>query len=310
MLKIVACAQSGPFSYWSHDFHTGAMISEKIKEARAARGLTQQQLADQVHVVRQTVSKWEKGISLPDASNIQDLCSVLGVTSSWILETGENSDGNMEAQKVLEKMKKKEEEQKQASRIRAWMIFLAMLSFIACLSLQGVLSKPVILVLSLLLAAAALVLLWKNQALLTDGQPNVLIKRITLSNIVLLLLLGGVILLESLNAIQISENLQEIMTVILISFLIGVLGLISPRLPFNRHTGLRLPWTVTDEQTWNLAHRIIGWISLPILFFYLSALLIFKNVAVVSIWTILVWIAIPSLLSLAFYIRKYRSIRP
>lgn len=283
------------------------MINEKIKEARTAKGMTQQQLADQVHVVRQTVSKWEKGISLPDASNIQDLCSVLGVTSSWILETGENSDSNREAKRILEEMKKKEEEQKKASRIRAWMIFLAMLSFIACLSLQNILPKPVIIILAMLLAAAALILLLKNQALLTDGQPNVFIQRITLSNIVLLLLLGGIVLLESLNVIHISKNTQEIMTVILVSFLIGVLGLVSPKLPFNRHTGLRLPWTVTDEQTWNLAHRIIGWISIPMLFFYLSALLIFQNVGAVSIWTILVWIAIPSFFSLIFYIRKYRS---
>ena len=283
------------------------MINEKIKEARTAKGMTQQQLADQVHVVRQTVSKWEKGISLPDASNIQDLCSVLGVTSSWILETGENSDSNRAAKRILEEMKKKEEEQKKASRIRAWMIFLAMLSFIACLSLQNILPKPVIIILAMLLAAAALILLLKNQALLTDGQPNVFIQRITLSNIVLLLLLGGIVLLESLNVIHISKNTQEIMTVILVSFLIGVLGLVSPKLPFNRHTGLRLPWTVTDEQTWNLAHRIIGWISIPMLFFYLSALLIFQNVGAVSIWTILVWIAIPSFFSLIFYIRKYRS---
>lgn len=285
------------------------MINEKIKEARTAKGMTQQQLADQVHVVRQTVSKWEKGISLPDASNIQDLCSVLGVTSSWILETGENSDSNREAKRILEEMKKKEEEQKKASRIRAWMIFLAMLSFIACLSLQNILPKPVIIILAMLLAAAALILLLKNQALLTDGQPNVFIQRITLSNIVLLLLLGGIVLLESLNVIHISKNTQEIMTVILVSFLIGVLGLVSPKLPFNRHTGLRLPWTVTDEQTWNLAHRIIGWISIPMLFFYLSALLIFQNVGAVSIWTILVWIAIPSFFSLIFYIRKYRSVK-
>lgn len=285
------------------------MISEKIKEARTAKGLTQQQLAEQVHVVRQTISKWEKGISLPDASNIQDLCSVLEVTSSWILETGEHSGTDIEAQKVLEKLKKKEKEQKQASRIRAWMIFLAMISFIACLSLQNILPQPVIILLSTLLAAAALLLLWKNQALLTDGVPNVLIQRITLSNIGLLLVMASLVLFESMNMIEISENTEDIIAVILICFLIGALGTVSPKLPFNRHTGLRLPWTVTDEQTWNLAHRIIGWISLPVLAFYLSALLIFKNVAAVSIGTILIWIAIPSFFSLAFYIRKYRSSR-
>ena len=39
------------------------MLNETIQSLRRQKGLTQQQLADQLHVVRQTVSKWEKGVS-------------------------------------------------------------------------------------------------------------------------------------------------------------------------------------------------------------------------------------------------------
>lgn len=40
------------------------MLSENIKTLRKARGLSQQELAERLHVVRQTVSKWEQGDSL------------------------------------------------------------------------------------------------------------------------------------------------------------------------------------------------------------------------------------------------------
>ena len=49
------------------------MLSENIKELRRQKGISQEQLAAKLHVVRQTVSKWEKGLSVPDA---QMLCSI------------------------------------------------------------------------------------------------------------------------------------------------------------------------------------------------------------------------------------------
>lgn len=39
------------------------MLSENLKELRKAKGLSQEELAIKLHVVRQTVSKWEKGVS-------------------------------------------------------------------------------------------------------------------------------------------------------------------------------------------------------------------------------------------------------
>ena len=40
------------------------MLNENIKSIRRAKGLSQEELAIQLHVVRQTISKWEKGVSL------------------------------------------------------------------------------------------------------------------------------------------------------------------------------------------------------------------------------------------------------
>ena len=40
------------------------MLNENIKSLRKQNGLSQEQLANKMHVVRQTVSKWERGVSL------------------------------------------------------------------------------------------------------------------------------------------------------------------------------------------------------------------------------------------------------
>ncbi|MCI6837144.1 MAG: helix-turn-helix domain-containing protein, partial [Clostridiales bacterium] len=43
------------------------MFGENLKAVRKAKGYTQEELAIKLNVVRQTVSKWEKGLSVPDA---------------------------------------------------------------------------------------------------------------------------------------------------------------------------------------------------------------------------------------------------
>ena len=46
------------------------MINKNIKALRKAKGLSQEELAIKLNVVRQTVSKWEKGLSVPDAGMV------------------------------------------------------------------------------------------------------------------------------------------------------------------------------------------------------------------------------------------------
>ena len=61
------------------------MLQENIKIFRKERGLTQEELAIRVNVVRQTVSKWEKGQSVPDADLLQRIAEVLEVSVSQLL---------------------------------------------------------------------------------------------------------------------------------------------------------------------------------------------------------------------------------
>ena len=43
------------------------MLNENIKSLRKSKGLSQEELAIKLNVVRQTISKWEKGLSVPDS---------------------------------------------------------------------------------------------------------------------------------------------------------------------------------------------------------------------------------------------------
>ena len=61
------------------------MLQDNIRSFRKNRGLTQEELAIRLNVVRQTVSKWEKGFSVPDADMLQRLADVLEVTVSQLL---------------------------------------------------------------------------------------------------------------------------------------------------------------------------------------------------------------------------------
>ena len=53
------------------------MLSENIKAIRKSKGLSQQELAVKLNVVRQTVSKWEQGLSVPDSDMLISISEVL-----------------------------------------------------------------------------------------------------------------------------------------------------------------------------------------------------------------------------------------
>ena len=61
------------------------MLNENIKVLRKSKGLSQQELAIKVNVVRQTISKWEQGLSVPDADLLIALSKALEVPVSALL---------------------------------------------------------------------------------------------------------------------------------------------------------------------------------------------------------------------------------
>ena len=64
------------------------MLSENIKTIRKSKGLSQEELAVKLNVVRQTISKWEQGRSVPDSDLLISISEVLETPVSTLL--GEN----------------------------------------------------------------------------------------------------------------------------------------------------------------------------------------------------------------------------
>ena len=62
------------------------MFSENLIRLRKEKGLSQQELADLLHLTRQTVSKWERQLSLPDADQLSTLAKIFNVSVSELLD--------------------------------------------------------------------------------------------------------------------------------------------------------------------------------------------------------------------------------
>ena len=63
-------------------------LCEKLQNLRRAAGLSQEQLAEQLGVTRQAVSKWETGEGKPDIDNLLPLAKLLGTTVDYLLDDG------------------------------------------------------------------------------------------------------------------------------------------------------------------------------------------------------------------------------
>lgn len=61
------------------------MINENIKAIRKSKGLSQAELAIKLNVVRQTISKWEQGLSVPDADMLLSISEALDTPVSTLL---------------------------------------------------------------------------------------------------------------------------------------------------------------------------------------------------------------------------------
>ncbi|MGI6007005.1 MAG: helix-turn-helix domain-containing protein [Ruminococcus sp.] len=84
------------------------MLSEKIVNLRKQKGWSQEQMAEQLEVSRQAVSKWESGASVPDLDKIIKLSDLFGVTTDYLLREEENKELR-ETESIREEERKKDE---------------------------------------------------------------------------------------------------------------------------------------------------------------------------------------------------------
>ncbi|MEJ8736312.1 XRE family transcriptional regulator [Erysipelotrichaceae bacterium HCN-30851] len=291
------------------------MINENIKYYRKRKGMSQEEMAVKLHVVRQTVSKWETGHSVPDADILIHISELLEVPVYQLLDLNEISLKEESLSKELERLNhllaeknKKEKIIKEAYKKRGIIITLSFLSLILALTIKNEIVSILSIAICLLLS---ILILYRNLALLTslttDDMRIRILRITTIFNVIIFLVCVILSILIGLDLIKINAENEKSLAMSIISCVILFSGIISPKLPFTKHTGLRLPWTVQDEDTWNLAHRIIGYISFPIVILYISAIFSIDNFEAVTLGVMIAWIGIPGLLSLVYYFQKSKK---
>lgn len=111
------------------------MLNENIKRLRKAKGLSQEELAVKLNIVRQTISKWEQGLSVPDSDMLIKLAEVLDTRVSVLLgenvEADENQDTIKQMADKLEVLNQEYARNKETKR-KIWrIVFLALGIFCA-----------------------------------------------------------------------------------------------------------------------------------------------------------------------------------
>ncbi len=111
------------------------MFGENLKTLRKQKGFSQEELATRLHVVRQTISKWEKNLSVPDADTLIRLAEILEVSVSELL--GAKIENENAASDVAEQLSRINEQlaiKNRRSR-RIWKIVAIILAAIVLINI-------------------------------------------------------------------------------------------------------------------------------------------------------------------------------
>ena len=316
------------------------MIEENIRRLRKNAKMSQEDLAEKLSVVRQTVSKWERGLSVPDAEMVIKIAALFEVPVSELLgmETsstvtvnsgekhfiGESSGSEIPSTatasdvsirelteklaQLNEQLAEKNKAERRMKSVNKKRGFILLLCFAAVIFSANIHDPALAACVTGGCSTAALLVLYKNLALFTSTATEEMhIRSLTVTtffNIGMILVVISATALTESGIVTLSASEQNVFATAVVAIIIIFSGMISPRLPFNRHTGLRLPWTVQDEDTWNVAHRILGITALPVALCYIAASIIADDLKTVTLCAVVFWVGLPAVLSYIYYYRK------
>lgn len=109
------------------------MLFENLKNLRKAKGLSQEELAQKLNVVRQTISKWEKGTSVPDSEMLIKIAEELNTSVSVLLGETVTPDESAELRAIAAKLEILNEQfsKRNEHRRRVWRIVFMLLGIAA-----------------------------------------------------------------------------------------------------------------------------------------------------------------------------------
>lgn len=273
-------------------------LGENIKNRRQELKISQEYIADQLGVSRQAVSKWETGQSEPSTSNLLELSEILEIKLDDLVR---DSDGQ-------QKIKiKPEQESKKSRRTRTTIIFLSLTTLFLALVFNEL---SLILIITSILAITVLLLITKVDG--NDGAKSfnkdvkIFKKYLPFTVLFVVVLMIGVFMK---NKGLLNREQEKLYIVILVSLFYIFLASEARKLPFNRYTGLRLPWTIYDEATWNIAHEILSLVAFPIcVIFIILSLKTSIDFTTVGVGSFVALILIPGLYSFIYYLRRRKEI--
>lgn len=120
------------------------MFAENLKNTRQQKGMTQEELAIRLHVVRQTVSKWEKGLSVPDAEMLIKIGELFEIPVSELL--GAKAETEPDSNEIAEQLSRINEQLAVKNRRTKFVvrvilgIIVGIIVLNICLILLGVIS--------------------------------------------------------------------------------------------------------------------------------------------------------------------------
>ena len=109
-------------------------LKENIKKIRQLKGFSQEELACKLNVVRQTVSKWEQGLSVPDAEMLISISEVLETPVCTLLgesTTDKEDELKVISEKIVEINLQLSQRNKKRKKIIRWLIISLCLIIIA-----------------------------------------------------------------------------------------------------------------------------------------------------------------------------------
>ena len=119
-------------------------IGKFIAERRKSKNITQEQLAEKLYITDRAVSKWERGLSLPDADKMLDLCNILDINVNELLngERIDMKDYEKKTEELLVELSKQEEKKNKRLMMDMWIILITVFIFyigimtLACYTLE------------------------------------------------------------------------------------------------------------------------------------------------------------------------------
>lgn len=136
-------------------------IGKFIADCRKKKKITQQELADKLYITDRAVSKWERGLSLPDADKMLDLCNILDINVNELLN-GEKinmKDYNKKTEELLLELAKQDELKNKKLMTSMWTILISSAIFYFGILILAINTLEEGLVLGIIICASTIVFL-------------------------------------------------------------------------------------------------------------------------------------------------------